>query len=77
MHTDNGKTFDKRNIESNVRKGVLSRKDVEAYLAKLPDVTDKMFNPDEFSEEQERSDLGNDQEEASKKRGAKKKGKGQ
>jgi len=46
MHTDESKKFDKRNIERNVRDGIITTKDYETYLAKLPDVSDKTFDPD-------------------------------
>ncbi len=77
MHTDDGKTFDKRNIESNVRRGILSRKDLEAYVSRLPDVSDKIFNAGEDADEGEGPNSGSDREEASKKKGGKRKGKGQ
>lgn len=58
MHIDEGKKFDKRNIERNIKNGVITLKDYQAYLAKLPDVSEKIFNPDEdelTSDEQETS----------------------
>jgi len=56
MHIDEGKKFDKRNIERNIKNGVITLKDYQTYLAKLPDVSEKIFNPEEDesdSEEQE------------------------
>ena len=32
MHTDEGKTFDKRNIERNIKGGVISQKDYEMQV---------------------------------------------
>lgn len=51
MHTDEGKRYDKRNIENNLRRRNMSKKDYENFLAKLPDVSDKIFNPDEIASE--------------------------
>jgi hypothetical protein len=34
---DNERTYDVRVIERNIRKGVITRKDVERYLKSLPD----------------------------------------
>jgi hypothetical protein len=48
MHIDEQKKFDKRNIERNVKNGFISQKDYEIYLSKLPDVSDKISNPEEF-----------------------------
>ncbi len=70
MHTDESKRFDKRNIQSKLRRRVVSKKDYETYLSKLPDVSDKMFSFEEKS-----SEIGEDLEEkrtldvASKKKG--------
>lgn len=47
MHIDEGKKFDKRNIERNIKNGVITLKDYQAYLAKLPDVSEKIFNPED------------------------------
>ena len=48
MHIDENKKFDKRNVERNVKNGVISQKDYEIYLSRLPDVSDEVFNPEEF-----------------------------
>jgi len=48
MHIDEQKKFDKRNVERSVKNGIISKKDYEIYLSKLPDVSDKIFNPEEF-----------------------------
>jgi hypothetical protein len=46
MHTDESKKFDKRNIERNIKTGIITSKDYDIYLGKLPDVSDKLFNPE-------------------------------
>jgi hypothetical protein len=46
MHIDDNKKFDKRNIERNIKNGLITPKDFEIYLSKLPDVTSKLFNPE-------------------------------
>lgn len=43
MHIDDGKKFDIRNIAGNIKGGVFSQKEYEAYLSRLPDVSDKIF----------------------------------
>jgi hypothetical protein len=48
MHIDEGKKFDKRNIERNIKDGIVTQKDYEIYLSKLPDVSEKLFNPEAF-----------------------------
>jgi len=53
MHTHEAKRFDKRNIESNLRKGIVTPKEYESYLSKLPDVSDKVFNPEADSGDKE------------------------
>jgi hypothetical protein len=47
MHIDESKKFDKRNIERNIKNGVITKKDYEIYLSKLIDVSDKIFIPEE------------------------------
>jgi len=47
MHVDESKKFDKRNIERNIKDGIITQKEYEAYLAKLPDASDKIFIPEE------------------------------
>ena len=49
MHIDENKKFDKRNIEKNIKNGIITQKDYEIYLSKLPDASDKLFNPEETS----------------------------
>jgi len=45
MHTDENKRYDKRNIASNLQRGLVTAKEYETYLSKLPDTGDKIFNP--------------------------------
>ena len=47
MHIDENKKFDKRNVERNIKNGIITQKDYEIYLSRLPDVSDKIFNPEE------------------------------
>jgi hypothetical protein len=47
MHTDENKKFDKRNIERNMKNGIITQKDYENYLAKLPDMGNKVNTPEE------------------------------
>lgn len=75
MHTDPNKKYDKRNIESNIRSSIMTKKDYETYLSKLPDVSEKLFIPEESPESLE-GDARKDDEIQVKKRKAKKKVKG-
>ena len=47
MHTDEQKKFDIRTMERNTKSGIITQKDYETYLSKLPDVSDKVFNSEE------------------------------
>jgi len=42
MHIDESKKFDKRNIERNIKTGIITQKDYEIYLSRLPDASDKL-----------------------------------
>jgi hypothetical protein len=53
MHIDEEKKFDKRNVARNIKNGIITQKDYETFVSKLPDVSGKVFNPEETS-----SDLG-------------------
>ena len=55
MHTDENKRYDKRNIASNLQRGLVTAKEYETYLSKLPDTGDKVFNPNEARSENEES----------------------
>jgi len=78
MHIDEQKKFDKRNIERNVKNGIITQKDYEVYLSKLPDVSDKIFNSEEFLNHSKdlESKTKKDSEAQPKKREVKKKAKG-
>ncbi len=75
MHTDEGKRFDKRNIESNIRSGTITKKDYETYLSRLPDVREKLFLPEESPEDSE-YELRKSNETPPRKKKTKKKTKG-
>lgn len=47
MHIDENKKFDKRNIEKNIKDGIITQKEYEIYLSKLPEASDKLFSPEE------------------------------
>ena len=75
MHIDETKKFDKRNIEKNIKDGVIGQKDCEIYLSRLPDVSDKAF----FGEEPESDSIeiaSEEDEGRPKKAESKKKSKG-
>ena len=76
MHTDENKKFDKRNIERNIKNGIITQKDYEIYLSKLPDVSDKLFNPEESSVDSDEFESKKEGEIQSKKKAVKKKSKG-
>ncbi len=52
MHTDENKKFDVRNIDRNFKEGLITEKDYQVYLSRLPDVSEKVFNVDEESTEE-------------------------
>jgi hypothetical protein len=68
MHTDENKKFDKRNVERNIKEGIITQKDYETYLSKLPNVSDKLFNPEETSAELDRLEPKRESEISSKKK---------
>ena len=76
MHIDENKKFDKRNIERNIKNGITTQKDYEILLSKLPDASDKLFNPEETLTDLDEMESKREIEISSKKRGVKKKGKG-
>ncbi len=43
MHTDEDKRYDKRTIERDLREGLISPREYEEYLRKIPDVSNKVF----------------------------------
>lgn len=68
MHIDESKKFDKRNIERNLKEKIITQKEYENYLSKLPDVSNKIYIP----EESEGSKEVNDEEEVQTKKNIKK-----
>jgi hypothetical protein len=76
MHIDETKKFDKRDIERNIKNGIMTQKDYEIYLSKLPDAINKLFNPEESLTDSEALETKKDNEMQTKKRGLKKKTKG-
>ncbi len=76
MHVDESKKFDKRNIERNIKNGVITQKDYESYLSRLPDASDKIFSPEEGMEDSEDYETFLDSEISSQKKGLKKSVKG-
>ena len=76
MHTDENKKFDRRNIERNIKTGIITSKDYESYLLKLPDVSDKLFNPEKPSSESDEIVLKAEEVSQPKKKTGKKKVKG-
>ena len=76
MHIDENKRFDKRNIEKNLKDGIITQKDYETYLSKLPDASDKVFISEEYSTEMKASELQGADELPSRKKAVKKKSKG-
>ena len=51
MHIDDSKKLDKRNIQRNIKDKIVTQKEYDAYLSKLPDVADKVFVPESESKE--------------------------
>jgi hypothetical protein len=76
MHIDEQKKFDIRNIERNIKNGIITQKDYEIYISKLLDVQDKIFNPEEPFEDFKDAESKKNTETGSKKKGQKKKPKG-
>ncbi len=73
MHIDENKRFDKRNIEKNVKDGIITERDYETFLSKLPDVSDKLFNPEEAVADSEEVEVSKEGEMPPKKKAIKKK----
>ena len=73
MHTDEEKRFDIRTVGRNTKSGIITQKDYETYLSKLPDVSDKVFNPEETSQDSGEIESKREGELSSKKKELKKK----
>jgi hypothetical protein len=76
MHIDEEKKFDKRNIPKNLKDGIITQKDYETYLSKLPDASDKVFNSEDYDTEMKESELQMEGEPSSRKKAIKRKSKG-
>ena len=76
MHTDENKIFDKRNIERNLKIGIITQEDYETYLSKLTDVSDKFFNPEDILSDSDEFESKKQGEIPTKKKVVKKKSKG-
>ena len=76
MHIDEEKKFDKRNVARNIKSGIISQKDYEIFLSRLPDTSNKLFNPEETSTDSGEIESTKESEGSSKKKGGKKKVKG-
>jgi hypothetical protein len=76
MHIDENKRFDKRNVAQNIRNGIITQKDYEIFLSKLPDASEKLFNPEEDIADSDEIRLKKESESSPKKKGARKKAKG-
>jgi hypothetical protein len=76
MHIDEDKKFDKRNVARNIKSGVISQKDYETFVSRLPDASNKLFNPEETSTDLGEVESREVSETSSKKKGIKKKPKG-
>jgi hypothetical protein len=76
MHIDEDKKFDKRNIVRNIKDGIITHKDYETFLSRLPDASNKLFNPDETSADLDEIESRKESEVTSKKKGLRKKVKG-
>jgi len=75
MHIDENKKFDKRNIEKNLKDGIITQKDYEIYLSKLPDLSDKVFSPEDHATEMKEPELQMEGEPSSRKKAGRKKSK--
>ena len=76
MHIDEEKKFDKRNAARNIKNGIITQKDYETFVSRLPDASSKLFNPEETSTDLADLESREESESSSKKKGIKKKAKG-
>jgi hypothetical protein len=72
MHTDDQKKFDKRNLLSNLQRGLLTQKELESYFSKLPDASNKLFNTEEDTENSPQNEPKVNDETTSRKKDGKK-----
>ena len=71
MHIDEDKKFDKRNVTRNIKNGIITQKDYEIFLSKLPDASNKLFNPEETSTDLDETGQEKEGDVSSKKKGKK------
>jgi hypothetical protein len=76
MHIDEDKKFDKRNIVRNIKNGIITQKDYEILLSKLPDASEKLFNPEESPAVLDEIKSKKESEASSKKKGVRRRAKG-
>ena len=76
MHIDENKKFDKRNIARNIKSGAVTQKDYDIFLSKLPDVSAKLFSPEEAPADSDQAESREVSEASLKKKVTKKKAKG-
>jgi hypothetical protein len=76
MHIDEEKKFDKRNVARNIKNGIITQKDYETFVSRLPDASSKLFNPEEPLSDFVEIESREESETSSKKKGMKKKVKG-
>jgi len=74
MHIDEEKKFDKRNVARNIKSGLITQKDYETFVSRLPDASGKLFNPEETSTDL--AEIESREENEPKRKGTKKKAKG-
>jgi hypothetical protein len=74
MHIDEEKKFDKRNVARNIKSGLITQKDYETFVSRLPDASGKLFNPEETSTDL--AEIESREGGEPKKKGIKKKAKG-
>ena len=75
MHIDEEKKFDKRNVARNIKNGIITQKDYETFVSRLPDASSKLFDPEETSTDLVEIESREENEPSSKKKGIKKKAK--
>jgi hypothetical protein len=73
MHIDEDKKFDKRNIAKNIKSGVITQKDYEIYLSKLPDASEKLFDSEGISRDLDGLEVKRESGGSLRKKGVKKK----
>ncbi len=72
MHVDESKKYDKRNVERNIKNGIITHKDYESYLSRLPDASEKIFSPEEDMTDDNEFESSAENEVSSREKGFKK-----